>query len=194
MLLTTNTELLAGLADPENAAVWEEFDGRYRPVLLAFARRLGLSADDAQDAVQETLAAFVAEFRQGRYQRDRGRLRAWLFAIARTRVAQHRRREEQRQHWRGESALAELPAENSWSGLWEEEWRRAILRAAYAELGTSTRTDACTLEAFRRTTLGREAPATVAAELGMTVNAVYLARHHILAQLKELVARLECDW
>jgi len=193
-LLTTNSELLAGLADPANAAIWEEFDRRYRPVLLAFARRLGLAVDDAADVVQETLAAFVVEYRAGRYERDRGRLRSWLFAIARARVAAAKRRADPRRKWRGESALEGVADEATWSELFEAQWRAALLKAALAELTESTRTDERTLAAFRRTTLEREAPSVVAAALGMTVNAVYLARHHVLAQLKEIVARLEQEW
>ena len=193
-LLTTNSELLAGLADPGNAAIWEEFDRRYRPVLLAFARRLGLAVDDAADVVQETLAAFVVEYRAGRYERDRGRLRSWLFAIARARVAAAKRRADPRRKWRGESALEGVADEATWSELFEAQWRAALLKAALAELTESTRTDERTLAAFRRTTLEREAPSVVAAALGMTVNAVYLARHHVLAQLKEIVARLEQEW
>ena len=83
MITATNTELLIGLADPQNRAVWQMFHDRYRPLLITFAKRLGLKEADAEDAAQEALIAFVASYQDGKYQRDKGRLRTWLSAIAR---------------------------------------------------------------------------------------------------------------
>ena len=83
MFTLTTTQLLEGLADPANQAVWQVFDARYRPVLLAFARRLDLSAEDAADVAQEALTRFMTALREGRFDRDRGRLRSWMVGIAR---------------------------------------------------------------------------------------------------------------
>jgi len=71
---TTTTALLDGLHDPANEEVWREFDTRYRPIILGFAVKLGLSDEDAADVAQDTLARFVQEYRAGRYDRTRGRL------------------------------------------------------------------------------------------------------------------------
>ena len=46
---TTTTVLLEGLLDSGNEAVWREFDARYRPIIVGFARTLGLDPDDAAD-------------------------------------------------------------------------------------------------------------------------------------------------
>ena len=54
----TTTAMLDALHDPENALVWETFDKRYRPILIGFARNLGLSEQDAADIAQETLTRF----------------------------------------------------------------------------------------------------------------------------------------
>ena len=78
MLSTTNTSLLAGLRDRSNDACWSEFFGRYQPLLVGFGHKLGLSETDAQDAAQETLMAFVSTYREGGYDRQKGRLRTWL--------------------------------------------------------------------------------------------------------------------
>ena len=58
---TTTTAMLEGLRDPGNETVWRDFDERYRPVLIGFAQRLGLTAADAEDAAQETLLAFMKD-------------------------------------------------------------------------------------------------------------------------------------
>jgi DNA-directed RNA polymerase specialized sigma24 family protein len=81
MITRTSTILLQRLKDRGDDAIWREFDTRYRPVLLAVGRRLGLGLADAEDAAQETLVAFLAEYKEGRYRREMGRLRDWLAGI-----------------------------------------------------------------------------------------------------------------
>jgi DNA-directed RNA polymerase specialized sigma24 family protein len=94
VIADTNTYLLVGLKDSANERVWAEFCARYRPVLLSFARRLGLTEDDAQDAAQETLQAFADGYPPGQYARDKGGLRNWLYGIARNQIHLLRRRDE----------------------------------------------------------------------------------------------------
>jgi hypothetical protein len=41
-LTRTTTEMLAALHDARNEPAWEAFDARYRPIIVGFARNLGL--------------------------------------------------------------------------------------------------------------------------------------------------------
>lgn len=190
MLTTTNTLLLAGLADPENDAIWREFHERYQPILVAFARRFGLTDDQAQDATQEALLRFVQEYRAGRYERSRGRLRSWIFAIARARILDQRRKRGRSDAWRGDSALANTPADDELEAAWEEEWRRAILRQGILELRTGTNTDPKTIRTFELLALEERTPQEVAELVGSTVNAVYVAKHRALDRLRAILTRL----
>ena len=61
MLTRTTTALLEGLLEQTNDETWREFDARYRPIIVAFARRVGLGETDAADVAQETLLRFVRE-------------------------------------------------------------------------------------------------------------------------------------
>ncbi len=63
-----------GLLNPADEETWRAFGQRYRPILVAFGRRLGLPPEDAADAGQETLVSFVKSYRGGKYHRERGRL------------------------------------------------------------------------------------------------------------------------
>ena len=194
MLPTTSSMLLQGLRNPENALIWSDFDGRYRPVLFAFARKLGLLDEDAREVVQETLAAFVEAFRAGKYDRDRGRLRSWLLSIARTRVAGVKRRAERQGPQRGESALFELPDDERMSAIWEAQWRETLLCEGLRQLRAGSRLNPKTLAAFEQTTLQARAPAEVARELDLSIEAVYIAKSRTLQRLQKIVARLEKDW
>ena len=193
MLPKTNTVLLAGLLEAGNDEVWRDFDGRYRPVLRAFAGRLGLASADAEEVAQETLARFVELYRAGKYDHERGRLRSWIFGIAQRRVADVRRVRERRREKRGESALEPLTSEPELEHLFEEEWQRALLAAAFAELRAG-RTDPQSIRALELLASGNRSADEVATELSMTPNAVYAAKHRAVVKLREILTRLDRDW
>ncbi|MBL8843668.1 MAG: sigma-70 family RNA polymerase sigma factor [Planctomycetes bacterium] len=187
----TNSVLLAGLADPANAAVWSEFDGRFRPLLVAFAERLRFGSSDADELAQRVLVRFAEEYRAGRYERGRGRLRSWLFGIARMCAAEQRREQARFRAARGESALDALPDDTDAEPFFEQEWRRAMVRAAFAELRSATRSDERTVRVVELLALEQRPVEEVAATLGMSVGAVYTAKHRGLARLRTILERLE---
>jgi DNA-directed RNA polymerase specialized sigma24 family protein len=79
---TTTTQVLSDLRASNESPAWQEFDRHFRKVVVSFARHSGLAADEAEDAAQETMLAFVKAFRDGKYDSEKGRLRDWLFGVA----------------------------------------------------------------------------------------------------------------
>lgn len=190
----TTTALLNGLFDPKNAAAWETFDRRYRPILLGFVRNCGLRDNDAAEIAQETIVRFVEEYREGKYDRSRGRLGAWLVTIARYRVLDHRRRAGTARVERGESAIVDLDDDRSVGAAYESERRHAVLREALEELRTRSRTDPKTVQAFELLVYHSLSPQVVAEQLGMSTHDVYLAKSRVAAKLREIVVRLEREY
>src|SRR5438067_220203 len=109
MFTRTTTQLLESLRDPNNDGLWQLFDERYRPVLMAFARRRGLSEEDAAEVAQETLTQCMSDYRAGRYERSKGRLSSWIIGIARNRVVDQGRARQRARVERGESGMADIP-------------------------------------------------------------------------------------
>lgn len=194
MLPTTSSMLLDALRTGEHEATWTEFDARYRPVLVAFARKLGLAEADAREIAQDVLASFVEEHRAGKYDKNLGRLRSWLFAIARARVARRRRDLARDQGRRGESAIAQVADERRVSEVWEREWRQAVLREGLLQLRQGTKMDEATVRAFEMLALEQRPVEAVAAELGMSRDSVYAAKYRAMERLRQLLERLEADW
>ncbi len=190
MLTRTTTALLEALLDPADDEVWHDFDRRYRPILIAFARRLGLPDEDAADAAQDTLARFVRSYRDGKYNRDRGRLRSWIIGIARHciyDIHQHRATNPKR----GLSAISELPDESTLNAMWDEECEQEILRQGISELRQQTKTEEGTIRAFEMLAFDGRKPADIAEALSMSLNDVYLAKHRCLKRLREIISQLE---
>ncbi len=194
MLTRTNTQLLQALADSQNESIWFEFDDRYRPVLHGFGCRMGLDADDAAEAAQAALAAFAEQYRAGRYERERGSLRGWLFAIARSRIAAVYRERDRRRNQRGSSALIQLEDDDTAQSMFDAEWRQFLLQRGFDELRSGTKTDTRTLRVFELLVVEHRSPQEVAELQGVSVAAVYVAKHRCLERLRSIVERLERDF
>lgn len=193
-LTITTTELLDGLHQSGNRAAWSEFDRRYRPILVAFLRRMGLNETDAADVAQDTLACFVKDYRLHKYDRQHGRLRSWLIGIARCRLVDARRATRRRFEVRGESAIQGMPDDCDAESIWEIEERRFIFEQAVAELRQTTRFNEKTIEAFDRVVLKQEAVESVSAHLGLTAQEIYNAKNRVVDRLREIVKRYEANF
>jgi RNA polymerase sigma-70 factor (ECF subfamily) len=197
MLTTvTSTTLLQGLKD-ENRTVWRDYVDRYRPMVVGYARRLGLRPADAEDVAQEAVLEFATAYRAGRYDRSRGRLRSWLFGITRTLVKnahrRQRRRELQVRTEEGETDFfARLPDDAAMEELWEAEWQSAVLRQCMAEARAEVH--ARTWEAFDLFACQQLPASEVARRLGLSENAVFCAKQRVLRRIRELAAALEQVW
>lgn len=189
----TTTAMLAALHDPEAAAVWEAFDARYRPVLHGFARNLGLPDEQAADVAQETIVRFVERYREGRYERGRGRLGAWMVGIARNAVLDlHRRR--RRVPVDMEDLAGRLADDSALDDAWRRSRRETILQQALVRVRDQGRTDPRTIEAFELSMLRGVPVPEVARSLGMSVDSIYAARTRVARRLQDAVKAIEADF
>jgi RNA polymerase sigma factor (sigma-70 family) len=196
LVSATTTQLLDGLFDPEADDVWQAFDRRYRPIIVGFAHRIGLDDESSAEIAQETLTRFVAAYRDGKYDRERGRLRSWIIGIAKHLIADHcARRERARGGDEIHGVDGILADEARLTQIWETERRASLLAPAMDELRSGTRTSPQSIRAFELVAFGRRSPDDVARELGMTRHDVYVAKHRVTERLREIVSRLEalCD-
>lgn len=193
---TTTSALLDGLRNESDRGVWDEFDRRYRPILLGFASRLGLDEHDAADIAQETLIRFVRGYRADEYTREKGRLRSWLVGIAKYRIADTRRAAARRRLARGQSAIESIPSDSELEQIWEEQEQQFIFQRAMSELRETTRLNETTINAFERLVVHHESVQKVAASLNMTPQEIYDAKSRVVSRLRgilEKIRALYCD-
>jgi RNA polymerase sigma-70 factor (ECF subfamily) len=167
---------------PDDADAWRRFDDIYRPLLGGWLRRYALQASDVDDLVQVILQAVFRELPCFHYDPARGHFRCWLRQIMVNRL---------REFWRAkkrdrafvESLLKQLQDPSSdLSQRWDREHDQHVLQALLAQI--EPQFAAKTRQAFHRLLAGEE-PRAVAAALGLSVNAVLLARSRILKCLRE---------
>jgi RNA polymerase sigma-70 factor (ECF subfamily) len=178
---TTPVSLLQRLRQPGAADAWERFVRLYTPLLFFWARRLGCQDEDAADLVQEVFAVLVEKLPGFIYDPKRS-FRSWLRTVALNKFRDGRRGPAARLHLLPETALAAVPAPNPTAAFEEAEYRDFIvgraLRLMQADFRPTT-WKACWEHGVR----GRPA-AEVAAELGLSEGAVFVATSRILRRLR----------
>ena len=190
--VTTST-ILENLRDYRNKVAWDCFVGRFHRPILSFVRDLGFGDADAEDVAQEALLAFAKAYRQGRYDRSKGRLNKWLFGIVYRQVLNARRQRARRK--------AEVQVDNDtlfWSRVpdkktaqqsWSNTWQRSVLQHCLDQVRHEV--EPKTFQAFEMTALAKRRPAEVAEKLGITRNAVFIAKHRVLQRLGKLQREYE---
>jgi len=196
MLTQTSTNLLAGLAEPDNQDAWRRFYARYTPMLLSYAKRIGLSDADSQDAVSDTMTIFVQKYRAGEYDRGRARLKSWLGGIMmnKTRKLLTRRREASLDASSGDEHggdSREPSAPDDQLEAFEREWQLQRLGDAMEILRTESDPD--TYQAFDLYALKGWPPAKVASFLGVSANVVYISKTRQLQRLRQIVGELAVE-
>lgn len=192
--LLTRPSLLARLGDPEDRAAWQQFVSLYGGLVYGFVRRRGLQDADAADLTQEVFLAVARSAGRWHYDRQRGSFRGWLFGVTRNQLAKFLHRQDGQPVGSGDSnarrRLAEQPSpEPDGEAAWEREFQQQLFRLAAAQLRSHFAPT--TWQAFWQTAVEGRGGAAVAAELGLSVGAVYVARSRVLARLAEQVRRLQ---
>jgi len=178
----TSVTLLERLRHAGDQEAWNRFVDLYTPLLYYWLRRAGLQKDDAVDLVQEVFALLLQKLPQFTY--DRGKsFRSWLRVVTLNKLReQFRRRAVMPDGQCGELAW-EPAAREDLEACWDDEYRRHVAARALELIQSSF--EPTTWKACWETVVSDRPAAEVAAELGISVNAVYLAKSRVLRFLRQ---------
>lgn len=177
-----------------NLNAWRLLEERYGPLVWAFARHRGLPPELADDAKQDTMLAFLAALRNGKYERSTGTPRAYLFGIARNIVSDlltsQQKQPVQVPGTAGQTTFFRSVADDKSQA---DEWRRLEQAAIAAQCLREARDhfSSDTFLMFYRRVIDGLSAAETSRETGTTAGAVNMAVHHVrtfLRQIEPLVA------
>jgi RNA polymerase sigma factor (sigma-70 family) len=193
----TRPSLLVRLCDPKDDRAWTEFTAIYSPLIYRLARRKGFQDADAEDLVQEVLRAVASAVDRWEPDPSQGPFRNWLFRIARNMMLNLVT--SQRRHPRGtgsEEIQWLLEARPSPSpedtALFETEYKRQLFRWAAERVSGEFR--GTTWAAFWETGVEGKKAQVVAATLGMSIGAVYMAKSRVVARIRQVIEQVEGEW
>lgn len=191
---TTSLSLLRRVK-ADDADAWRRLVDLYGPLIYYWCRRSGLTPSDTADVVQDVFRAVAAHI--GRFRRDRpgDTFRGWLRTITRNKIRDHVRVQSREVRAPGgtdaHARLEELPEPAPDSDSVEPDDARAVadlLQRALDQIRCEFSEP--TWRAFTLATLQERTSRDVAAELGMTANAVRKAKARVLRRLREQLGEM----
>jgi RNA polymerase sigma-70 factor (ECF subfamily) len=165
----------------QDREAWQKLVRLYWRLVYSWCRRRGVPEQDAEDIRQLVFQAVAEKISTFRRDRPGDSFLGWLFGITRNKICDYYR---QRPHEVTGRPLDKVPAEESPSDLPELDRDVIRLLRAAVELIRPEFTEQ-TWRAFWLVTIEEQPVADVAAALGMSRNAVYIAKSRVLHRLQD---------
>ena len=183
MTVPTSVSLLDRLKhSPPDSADWQQLHALYAPLIRHWLGKDPILRDEADDLSQDVMLAVVRQLPRFDRRRD-GSFRTWL-RVTVNRLRAHWRTRQHRVHPDTDGFLEQLADPvSALSRQWDEEHDRHVFQKLFDFLEAEFSAE--TLLAFRKFFLDDRPAEEVAAELGISVNVVYLAKSRVLKRLRE---------
>jgi RNA polymerase sigma factor (sigma-70 family) len=194
--LATRGTLLFRLRNWEDSNSWDEFYRLYRRLVYGFARRSGLSHEEAEEVTQDVFTQVAKSIHDFESSPSRGSFRSWLMNLTRWRVVDKVRkrapgllssaRTAQSDHT---STIDRIPDPIEGEDQWDQEWKGHLLDIALQRIARRSRPKH--IQVFELHVRQRWSVLRVSREMGINPASIYLITHRLTKQLKIEIARLE---
>ena len=201
--LPTRSSLLNRLKDLQDQASWQEFFDTYWQLIYRVALKAGLTDQEAQDVVQETVIAAARHLPAFHYNPKVCSFKTWLLRLTRWRIIDQLRK---RLPASGRADLAETEPKDDATAtalldrltggvapaletVWQEEWEQRVLAQAVERAKQQVRPEQ--FQIFDLCALKGMPPGEVARLLGINVARVYLAKHRVARVVRAEASRLD---
>ncbi len=179
-MVTTSLTLLERLQNEQDIEAWQHFVDLYTPLVYRWVCRTGIPSHSTADLVQDIFVILLRSLPRFEYDPARS-FGAWLRTTTLNRCRDHLRR---RQHLTVTmSSETEPTAPDDLDGLFEEEYHTYLARRALDLM--QTHFEFATWKACWETVVEGRRARDVAQELGISENAVYIARGRVLRRLRD---------
>lgn len=184
----TSLSLLQHLRQSAQSESWDRLGALYGPLIRAWLRKYDVQESDAEDLLQEVMLAVSKDLASFEHAGRPGAFRSWLKSILVNRLRKFWRSRDRRPQVRGDSLvdgrLAELEDPNSeMSRIWNHEHDQYVLRQLLVL--AEPHFEPVTWMAFCRVALEGAKPDVVAAEMGISLNSVCLAKSRVTRRLRQ---------
>ncbi len=138
----TRHSLLSRLRDWGDDDSWQAFFNSYWRLIFFTGRKAGLTSEEAEDLVQDTVLAVSKKMPSFKYDPKKGSFRSWLLKITHNRIADRFRKrrgepteisidemQDEGDHF-GAYGLSELLSRAELEEIWDEEWKANLFEAA----------------------------------------------------------------
>jgi len=185
---STSSSLLERAKTGDEGA-WERLVAIYGPSVYEWCRRAGLHAEDAADVAQDVFGSLVTTLPNFRRDRPNDSFRAWLRTVTQNKIRDFFRRQRGKPLAPGGTTamerLAQLAEELSATENVEQPSDELLLLRRRAVEIVRAGVEERTWEAFWRVVVEGRPASDVAAELGISPQAVYDAKYRLQRKLRQ---------
>ncbi len=186
LLVPTRESLLSRLQQTSEGESWREFFNTYWRLIYHNAIKAGLSDEDAQDVVQETMISLTKKIAEFRYNPARCSFKTWLMNLTRWKITD-RLRERQKlakdQDWFREQIERQIEKN------WEDDWRVNLTEEALRRV--QERAKPRMVQAFITHVIQGKSAVETGRLLLMSVPAVYLACYRVRKLVKNEALKID---
>jgi RNA polymerase sigma factor (sigma-70 family) len=184
----TSLSLLHRLRQTSDSEAWNRLMDMYAPLLKRWLGRYGVQESDADDLMQEVLLAVSKDVSEFDHNGRTGAFRSWLKMILIHRLRNFWRMRGRRPQATGNSDVQQQIDQledptSEMSALWNRQHDEFVVRRLLID--TERLFAPKTWQAFLRQTLEGQRADQVAADLGMSLNAVFIAKSRVLNRLRQ---------
>jgi RNA polymerase sigma-70 factor (ECF subfamily) len=204
--LQTRRSLLSRIKDWQDRESWQQFYDTYSNLIYGVALAAGLSHQEAEEVLQETVLTVAKKLRANgvekpafTYDPELGSFKSWLLHTTRWRITDQFRKRVPlfRKAANYDSPTDRTPTEaqipdpsaNGLEANWDQEWKQTLQEAALERVKRTVK--AKHYQVFDLYVLKRWPVEKVARILGLNAGQVFVAKHRILALVKKEVKRLQ---
>ena len=178
-MVTTSVTLLDRFHNPDDAEAWSTFVELYATLVTDWIRRTAVNEQDVPDALQEVFLTLARELPKFEYDSERS-FGGWLRVVTRNCCYRFLSRQSPHQSANGDELLSD---QVGMTEVEEAEYRRFVAQRALKLMQADF--EETTWKACWETVVKERPSAEVATELGVSTNAVFLAKSRVLRRLRE---------
>lgn len=185
---STSASLLVRVRDLGNSDAWQEFNLVYAPLISSYCRLRGVKPADTADISQNVIVRVMKAIQTFEYQPEKGRFRDWLGTITRNEIFRYIRKLSKEPTATDIAYVIDVVTEDP---EWSEAFTIHVVRVACDKI--SREFEPSTWQAFESTWFRNEPTHEVADRLGLTLQAVYVAKSRVAGRLRAEIVRLAED-
>lgn len=184
--MKTSPTLLNALRGDGDSDAWVELVKLYGPLIRGWLVRMGARQSDLEDMTQDVLTVVVRRVSEFERNPQTGSFRCWLRTIAVNCWRSHLRKHK-KQAAVGGSQFGEFMAEledphSGLSKLWDREHDQHVLQHLFGQIKSDVTES--TWKAFERFAIDGLSAREAAEELGISENAVFVAKSRVMTHLR----------
>ena len=199
--LPTRQSLLCRLKNSDDQESWREFFELYWKLIYSTALKAGLTEDEAQEVVQETVISVAKQMPEFRYDPSRGSFKNWLMKLTVWRITDQLRRRLPVPTPRPQPAdrnpqtatIDRIPDPHGFDPAadWDNQWEKNLMEAAVSRV--KCKVDAKQFQIFDLYVFRQWSIAQIVQTLDVSAASIYMAKYRITRLIRKEIKHLELE-